>query len=310
MARMGAIDKWLSEASADTPTGEVAQRALELRLRNVIHYLPLAAHLADEDVEYVHSARVATRRAGAALAMFRDFVPKSKRQRIKVSLRQIRKSMDEARDLDVYLERFRGAEEPAARSFYHRLERHRRHAQTPIIQCASPLLYNQRFRRQVSRLVAKVEKHARKRLRRRPFGEWAARQLERAWEEFSAEVPDDQPPAEQLHAFRIATKRFRYVLELLHNGLPGSVRKQIYPQVKQLQGQLGEIQDHAVAAEKLAAWCTDTESEDERELLKQYERDEREQYRGKSEAFLHWWRHDRIDELAAQVESLWSVSQE
>lgn len=310
MACMGAIDKWVSKANADSPSGEVAWHALSLRLRNVIHYLPLAAHLADEDAEYVHHARVATRRAGAALAVFRDFVPPNKRKRMKHALKQIRKSMDEARDLDVFLERFGAAEEPAARSFYAKLEGQRRQAQMPIIQCASPLLYNERLRRKVRRLVSKVEKHAKKRLRWQPFGQWATEQLHQAWDEFIAAVPGDQPTAEQLHQFRIATKHFRYSQELLRNGLPGDVRKQVYSQTKQLQAQLGEIQDHAVAADKLAAWSADADSDEERELLQQYERDEREQYRGKSEAFLHWWRRDRIDELAASVESLWSVSQE
>ncbi|MCO6044587.1 CHAD domain-containing protein [Aeoliella sp. ICT_H6.2] len=306
---MGAIDKWVSEASADTPTGKVAQRALELRFRDVIHFLPLAAHLADEDMEYVHQARVATRRAAAALAMFRAFVPPAKCKQMKAMLKQFRKSMDEARDLDVYLERFGAAEEPAAGSLYDRLEHRRREVQMPIIQCASPLLYNEKFRRRAARLVSKVKKHARKRLRREPFGQWATERLQQAWARFQSAVPGDQPTADELHAFRIEIKRFRYALELLRNGLPGAARKQIYPQVKQLQAQLGEIQDHAVAADKLAAWRAEAESDAECELLQRYERDEREQYRGKSEAFLHWWRRDRLDELAAQVESLWSVTQ-
>ena len=70
---MPAADKWVSEVSATTPMSEVVTRALQLRLGDVIHSLPLAAHLADEQIEYVHAARVATRRATAALDRYRDF---------------------------------------------------------------------------------------------------------------------------------------------------------------------------------------------------------------------------------------------
>ncbi len=160
------------------------------------------------------------------------------------------------------------------------------------------------LRSQVAKLLEKTKTHTKKRRREQPYGTWAAAQLRDAWIEFADQVPEQKPSAEELHQFRIAAKAFRYAVELLSNGLPGSVRDVVYPQVKQLQGQLGEIQDHAVAAEKLQAWKQQATDPDEVAMLAQFEQDEREQYRGKSDAFVHWWRREQIDELREAVESL------
>lgn len=307
---MAAADKWIAEANCDTPTGEVARCALEARLRGVIHYLPLAAHLADEDVEHVHAARVATRRAGAALRLFGDFLPAGRMKRMKGTLRDIRNSMGEARDLDVYLQRFEEADDPATRDLARRLAERRLAVQPAIIDAAQPLLAGEKLRRQVAKLIRKSKKHADRKLRQRPFGDWAIERLAAEWQQFAQGVPGDEPGATELHEFRIAAKHFRYALELMSGGLPGTLRKQLYPQVKQLQTRLGEVQDHAVAAEKLAAWREGADSKRERKLLKQLEQEERNLYEGKSAAFTHWWRHDRIEDLEAAVQSLGECERE
>lgn len=294
---MAAIDKWVSGATPDMLMGEVAQRALEARLRSVIHFLPLAAHLAEENVEYVHATRVATRRAVAALDLFRNFIHSPRRKRMKVILKRIRSSMGEARDLDVYIKQFAYGDDAVADSLAVRLEQQRCNAQMPIIACATPLLAGQHLRSEAAKLVRSTKKYAPKKLRRRRFDKWAEQQLQRAWRNFVGALPGDNPHAEDLHEFRIASKRFRYTLELLNNGLPTAIRKQLYSQVKQLQAQLGEIQDHAVAAEKLAAWCDQATTAAEQAMLQQYAHDELEQFNGKSQAFLGWWRRDRIYQM-------------
>jgi CHAD domain-containing protein len=301
---MATFDKWVSDARPDMPVGKVTRQALELRLGSVLHYFPLAAYLAEENIEYVHAARVSTRRASAALNLFRGLVPPRHRKKMKQTLRTIRTSMGDARDLDVYITRFSKTSEPGTAVFLQRLERQRREAQATIVEWATSLLANERLRRQVGKLIKKTKKHAKKSIRKQPFGTWAVEQLLDEWNEFVAAVPESDPAANELHQFRIATKRFRYAVELLNNGLPGSVREVLYPQVKQLQSQLGEIQDHAVAAEKLSGWKKQATDPAEVAMLAQFEQDERDQYIGKSEAFIHWWRRDRIDELYDAVESL------
>lgn len=307
---MAAADKWIADANCDTPTGEVARCALQTRLRGVIHYLPLAAHLADEDVEHVHAARVATRRAGAALRLFADFLPAGRMKRMKGTLRDIRNSMGEARDLDVYLRRFEEADDPATCDLARRLAERRRAVQPVIIEAAQPLLAGEKLRRRVAKLLRKAGKHAPGKLRREPFGDWAIERLAAEWQLFAQGVPGDEPSAAELHEFRIAAKHFRYALELLSGGLPDTLRKQLYPEVKQLQNRLGEIQDHAAAADRLATWRKAADSRRERKLLKKLEQQERNLYEGKTAAFTHWWRHDRIEELQAAVDSLGECERE
>ncbi len=303
---MASFDKWVSDASPDMVVGNVARRALKLRLGNVIHFLPLAAHLADESIEYVHAARVGTRRAHTGLRLFADFVPDKHRKTMSAALRSIRRSMGNARDLDVYIKRF-GQASSDAESFLKRLKRKRRRAQMPIIECATPLLSGQRLRQQTAKLLKQVRSHAKKSLREQAFGQWASGKLREEWHSFLEEVPDSNPSAGELHQFRIASKRFRYAIELLSSGLPAPFQEVVYPQAKQLQGQLGEIQDHAVAAEKLNACKKQADGRSERAMLAQFEQDERDQYHGKSEAFAHWWRRDRLNDLRTVVEGSWTT---
>ncbi|WP_442481478.1 CHAD domain-containing protein [Aeoliella sp. SH292] len=306
---MPAADKWVSEVSTTTPMSEVVTRALKLRLGDVIHSLPLAAHLADEQVEYVHAARVATRRATAALDRYRDFLPPKKRKKLRTTLKAVRASMGDARDLDVYLLRFQEIDNPVAAKFAERLAELRESAQAPIIECATPLLEKQRLRKQVAKLVESTSSHAEKKLRKITFGEWAKQELWHVWCEFRDATPGEEPDAVQLHDFRIATKRFRYAIELLDGGLPGSARKQLYPLVKNMQAKLGDLQDHAVAAEKLAGWRESSTARKEQKMLKELEQEEHAQFAEKSELFLEWWSGDRLAELGEVVESLCEKSE-
>ncbi|QDU57075.1 CHAD domain-containing protein [Aeoliella mucimassa] len=301
---MAKFAKWVTDAAPDSPMSDVVRVALEVRLAAVQHHLPRAAFLSDENVEYVHAARVATRRASAALAMYRAFLPDKPRKRLRASLKEMRNSMGEARDLDVYLERFTEVDEPGVGAFAGQLEQQRIAAQRSVVGCALGLLTGDRLTRQCRRVVKASKRYAAKRLRKQSFGEWATGQLQQAWVPFAAAVPSDDPVATELHDFRIATKHFRYTLELLRGGLPETHRRLACQQIKSLQAQLGEIQDHAVAADKLALWAAQARKKRVRKLLARYQQEELEQYRGKSEAFVHWWRRDRIDELQAAVDAV------
>src|SRR5215212_5938250 len=102
---MAASGKWIDGIGPETTVAEAASRSLEPRLAVIAHSLPLAAHLAEHDIEHVHRLRVATRRAAAALKLYRDWLPRKSTRWIKKRLRQIRRAASEARDLDVLIER-------------------------------------------------------------------------------------------------------------------------------------------------------------------------------------------------------------
>ena len=57
------------------------------------------------DIEHVHRLRVSTRRAVAALKLYRDWLPPAKFRWVKKRLKKIRRAAGDARDLDVLAER-------------------------------------------------------------------------------------------------------------------------------------------------------------------------------------------------------------
>ena len=99
------VENGSTELARRRSVADAARRSLETRLAVVAHTLPLAAHLSEHDIEHVHRLRVATRRAAAALKLYRDWLPQKTRRWFKKRLRQIRRAAGEARDLDVLIQR-------------------------------------------------------------------------------------------------------------------------------------------------------------------------------------------------------------
>lgn len=67
--------KWIDDLTAETPLQKAARHVLALRLEVVHKELVRTLDAPDEDSEYVHQLRVATRRATAALDIFADCLP-------------------------------------------------------------------------------------------------------------------------------------------------------------------------------------------------------------------------------------------
>src|SRR4051812_7186642 len=95
--------KWIAGLKADTPLTEAARRVLTVRLEMVGEHLPLAKRGGDGAAEYVHRLRVATRRADAALRIFRLCLRKKVYRAARARLRTIRRAAGAARDWDVFL---------------------------------------------------------------------------------------------------------------------------------------------------------------------------------------------------------------
>ncbi len=79
-------------------------------------FLPLLSQLEaelqgvikDDDIEYVHRSRVATRRIRAAFPLFHECLPDNSRLKWEKQIRRLTQSLGEARDLDVQIEFIRG----------------------------------------------------------------------------------------------------------------------------------------------------------------------------------------------------------
>src|SRR3954469_4344005 len=98
---MSSNAKWIEGLGPDSSVEDAARRSLEPRLTAVAQLLPMAAHLAEHDIEHVHRLRVATRRATAALKLYRDCLSQKSRRWMSKRLRKIRQAAGDARHPDV-----------------------------------------------------------------------------------------------------------------------------------------------------------------------------------------------------------------
>jgi CHAD domain-containing protein len=209
---------------------------------------------AAEDIEFVHRARVATRRLRTALRMFRDCFGCRKVKRWRKAIRCVTKSLGNARDRDVQIEYLcrmlsaLGAKEcfPGVARLLVQLERDRERFQREVVEAADCLeaagTLNQ-MRRATDRAYRKTVTG--------PFcfpcGEALAeikrhvlRQLnELLQHEDSLADPKDR---EHHHMMRIAAKRLRYTLEISRPMCPGRLDDAV-EKVKRLQTLLGDLHD-------------------------------------------------------------------
>src|SRR4051794_33720985 len=95
--------KWISDLKPQSPLAEAARHVLFVRLQVVKDHLPRATLEADRDIEYVHQLRVGTRRADAALRIFKACLPKKVHRKARRRLRKLRRAAGAARDWDVFL---------------------------------------------------------------------------------------------------------------------------------------------------------------------------------------------------------------
>jgi CHAD domain-containing protein len=251
--------KWIEGLSPGTPVADAARAVLSARFAVVRHYLPLAAERPAESAEHVHQLRVGTRRAGAALRVFRESLPRKLLKKTRRTLRQIRRAAGDARDWDVFLLSLPEARPLASATAKPALDflagyafGGRAAAQAELAQAAAeagPL-----FAEQSEELAARAREP-------RPddgpapanFGELAARQIGALFRTFTDGVEANPKEPPRLHALRIAGKRLRYAIEIFAPCFPRAMREVVYPAVEGVQELLGDVQDAAVGAARLAA---------------------------------------------------------
>jgi CHAD domain-containing protein len=242
--------KWIPGLTSDTPVVEAARKVLSVRLDVVRNYLPLAAWHSEDDVEYVHHLRVATRRTGAALKLFRDCLPEKRAKEAKKRLKRIRRAAGEARDWDVFVKNLaqwatkRPAGERRGLDFLEGVAYERRAGVQPgLVESAE-----ERF--DPNTVLAALGE---------PDDFNAPRQLGRLAEidvndllgQLDKEIARESNDYAHLHRVRILGKRVRYAMEVFADCFAPAFREDLYPAVEQMQEILGEANDSHVAAERL-----------------------------------------------------------
>jgi CHAD domain-containing protein len=248
--------KWITDLAADTALAEAARHVLAVRLRVVGEALPRAVHEADRDPEHVHQLRVATRRAGAALRIFADCLPRKAYRGARKHLRRIRRAGGAARDWDVFLIalRERAADQPAKEQAGLDLLTGYALGQRAAAQTQLETVGQEEGPRFGGFLAATLEAV------QPPGAEGAATLLGHARPLLSGLLFNLEQAAAgnlndytQLHQVRIAGKRLRYAMEVFAPCFDASFREGLYPRVEEMQEILGRANDSHVAEARLTA---------------------------------------------------------
>src|SRR6478672_3452157 len=147
---MPRFQKWLVGVGPDAPADAVARVALTERLLAVSHFLDRCIGDADE-AEAIHQLRVWTRRAAAALAIFKPALAGSHLKRMKKTLRKIRRRAGAVRDCDVHLQRLRSQDADVPARVVEVLKKQRRQSRQQLKTFRRRLQSNDAFQVRVER---------------------------------------------------------------------------------------------------------------------------------------------------------------
>ncbi len=294
--------KWI-KATPDELVTDVAKRSLQGRLKPVQHYLPLAAQSAEDDVEYVHQLRVWSRRAQAALQMYRELLAESRAAWVEKQLKRIRSATNDARDDDVFANRLMADEADAgAARLLERVRAHRFKAQQQVLEVYERLKRKDRFDRRVAKLLKRVHVRGKKKGKKPKFGKWAGPRFRPLVCDFFEAGREDFSVNDKLHQFRIVGKKFRYALELLSSAFPDELRSEVYPLLSKLQEKLGEINDHATAQARIQYWIDQDDQPKGLDYLQNMLECEHKQLDERRTAFFAWWTPDRQQRMQTAID--------
>lgn len=238
----------------ETLVRDLARTAVKQRLAAVTTCFPLAAEAAADNHERVHQLRVSTRRAVAALILFKRFCPRRRTARLLRDLKQIRRAAGRARDLDVFTTRLATSSEETHQELLQSLTAERQTAQKEIVDLFNRFAKSNRLDSRIGAVSKRLHPRGTKakRLGRKTVAEWAPRCLRKAAKRLLEAVPTSLDQAEKLHPLRVEGKQCRYTLELLAAGLPDESYDDISLRLKEFQDRLGAINDHDSAINRLS----------------------------------------------------------
>lgn len=295
--------KWINGTRPEQPVTEVARQAVALRLEPVWHYLPLAALSAEEDVEYVHQLRVASRRATAALDIFAALTPPRRRRQMVKWLKRIRRACGPARDDDVLAQRLkvRAAKDPAGGSaqLLAQVEAHRRDAQAPIVE-VHRAMQGKAFDHRVAQLVDKLRWRGEG--PEPTFIQAAEGELRKLANIFFTATEADLSVPQALHQLRIEAKRLRYAMEIFAGVFDSAFRESLYPQVEHLQELLGRVNDHATAKVRFGRDRGEADRPEVASLLEEMVAEEQAAFVESRDGFFGWWTPSKCGPLRDEFE--------
>jgi CHAD domain-containing protein len=239
--------------------------------------------------------RVATRRATAALKLYRDCATQKPRRWMSKRLRKIRQAAGDARDLDVLADRLEREYGDAVAPVIELIAADRAAVQPAILQVAEGCREHDRFIRKTAKLLQSI--HSPKSdADGSPavlFQEFAAEQFANVADRLHKANPNDSSDPPVLHQFRIRAKDVRYAIELVALAFGNQLRKQLYPVIEELQERLGRTQDHVAAIDRCQKWNASADSVALRETLRELSEAEKRGLSDSIQEFHSWWNDER-----------------
>ena len=217
----------------------------------------------NEDIEYIHKLRVASRRLRAALNIFGDCLPRKQIKAWKKAVKNLTTSCGAARDTDVliaYLQNYSThLEARAARGiqFLIRVQKtHRLSMQSDVIKVldslqSSGILFDLS---NACRIIASAKDSGNTDVKTLYTCHNAHNRIVARLDELLAlsRFVHDQSAIIKHHELRIAAKRLRYTMEIFSNLYKNGLKDQI-ALMKQFQDVLGEMHDYYVWGQDLRA---------------------------------------------------------
>jgi CHAD domain-containing protein len=225
------------------------QRILRATLASVKEWEPTA--IAGEDPEGVHQVRVGLRRMRSALGVFRPAIPPEATRPLAKDMRWAAKTLDHARDLDVYIEENLGSGKKKGKTGMRKLAIKEREVAYGSVR---GLLRGKRFTKfthefsqwldaRAWRSVVSEPHRARLQQEIRPFASWVLEQHRTQVLQYGKDV--SRLDSEQLHKLRIDCKKLRYATEFF-SPLYGKQIDGFNNDLKALQELLGTLHDTVV----------------------------------------------------------------
>lgn len=216
-------------------------------------YKEMPGVLRSRDIEYVHRLRVASRRLGTAITVFKTGYPEKKVKAWQKELHQITSVLGRARDLDIqaaciksYLKASPSAElRPGIRRLLLRVLQKRKRIQVKLQEALKSLDQHQAL------VSLEVRSSALQKSKKVTGGKgseeiivYAAGIIQPVLDKFLSYDPfvDRVEAVKELHAMRIAAKKFRYTLECFAVIYPGNMEEYLST-MRVIQDQLGTIHD-------------------------------------------------------------------
>jgi len=236
------------------------------------HAKRLAARLegarAGGDIEFVHQARVASRRLRAGFQLFGNCFGAAKVKRWRKAVRRVTRRLGPARDKDVQIAFVRGVLaglepktlRPGVQRLLLRLEQQRAALQKRVVKAADRALAGGELA-QMSRLTGRLASRLKKKRvpPASPFVFRTARdQIVARWDalrQYEGSLKDPEDLASH-HRMRIAAKRLRYTLEICRPAYAGQLDEAV-GEVRGLQERLGEIHDCDVWVEHIGRFMAE-----------------------------------------------------